>query len=307
MQKEALRGWISLVIVYIVWGSTYLAIRIAVQPGAGFEPFTLVSIRLLFSGTLLFLVAFLSKQRIKIPRGERLGVLLPGVFLWLGGNGLVTWAEKTVASGYAALMIATTIIWVTVMEAVLDKKRLSLKITLALLIGFAGLVFLNVTSLGEHSNVDLPGMIALFFAPISWGIGTMIQKRRPTTLAPVVNSAYQQLIGGLSVFAMRMMLNEPPPTPTPAAWGALAYLIIFGSVFAFTAFIIAVKSLPMRIVMTYAYVNPLVALFLGWMILGERMTVWTFIGTILIVVSVFGIYRTKSVQVNRSTPSNADR
>ena len=294
MQKEKLSGWISLIIVYVVWGSTYLAIRIAMQPGAGFEPFTLVTMRLLVSAGVLFLLAGVTRQKMKIPRGERLAVLLPGIFQWLAGNGFVTWAEKTVNSGYAALMVATTIIWVTIFESLIEKRRLSAKTFLILSIGFAGLVFLNVPALRSDEGVDGFGVLILLFASISWGIGTLIQKYRRTTLTPTVSSAYQQLIGGIAVLGMRFILNEPLPAPTPAAWGAWLYLVVFGGILAYTAFIIAVRNLPTRIVMTYSYVNPLVALFLGWMVLKEEITSWTIIGAGLILLSVFGIYKTKT-------------
>ena len=220
MQKEKLSGWISLIIVYVVWGSTYLAIRIAMQPGAGFEPFTLVTMRLLVSAGVLFLLAAVTRQKMKIPRGERLAVLLPGIFQWLAGNGFVTWAEKTVNSGYAALMVATTIIWVTIFESLIEKRRLSAKTFLILSIGFAGLVFLNVPALRSAEGVDGFGVLILLVASISWGIGTLIQKYRRTSLTPTVSSAYQQLIGGIAVLAMRFALNEPLPAPTPAAWAA---------------------------------------------------------------------------------------
>ncbi len=300
MQKEKLSGWISLIIVYVVWGSTYLAIRIAVQPGAGFEPFTLVTMRLLVSAGVLFLLAAVTRQKMKIPRGERLAVLLPGIFQWLAGNGFVTWAEKTVNSGYAALMVATTIIWVTIFESLIEKRRLSAKTFLILSIGFAGLVFLNVPALRSAEGVDGFGVLILLVASISWGIGTLIQKYRRTSLTPTVSSAYQQLIGGIAVLAMRFALNEPLPRPTPAAWAAWAYLVVFGGVLAYTAFIIAVRNLPTRIVMTYSYVNPLVALFLGWIVLREEITVWTLVGAGLIVLSVLGIYKTKSANTARS-------
>lgn len=300
MQKEKLSGWISLIIVYVVWGSTYLAIRIAVQPGAGFEPFTLVTMRLLVSAGVLFLLAAVTRQKMKIPRGERLAVLLPGIFQWLAGNGFVTWAEKTVNSGYAALMVATTIIWVTIFESLIEKRRLSAKTFLILSIGFAGLVFLNVPALRGAEGVDGFGVLILLVASISWGIGTLIQKYRRTSLTPTVSSAYQQLIGGIAVLAMRFALNEPLPRPTPAAWAAWVYLVVFGGVLAYTAFIIAVRNLPTRIVMTYSYVNPLVALFLGWIVLREEITVWTLVGAGLIVLSVFGIYKTKSTNTARN-------
>jgi len=300
VQKEKLSGWISLIIVYVVWGSTYLAIRIAVQPGAGFEPFTLVTMRLLVSAGVLFLLAAVTRQKMKIPRGERLAVLLPGIFQWLAGNGFVTWAEKTVNSGYAALMVATTIIWVTIFESLIEKRRLSAKTFLILSIGFAGLVFLNVPALRSAEGVDGFGVLILLVASISWGIGTLIQKYRRTSLTPTVSSAYQQLIGGIAVLAMRFALNEPLPRPTPAAWAAWAYLVVFGGVLAYTAFIIAVRNLPTRIVMTYSYVNPLVALFLGWIVLREEITVWTLVGAGLIVLSVLGIYKTKSANTARS-------
>ncbi|MEN8172520.1 MAG: EamA family transporter [Chloroflexota bacterium] len=284
-------GLINLFIVYIVWGSTYLAIRYAVREGGGFPPFTLGAMRVAIAGVILFIWSILSKQRMRPTRGEWGTLIASGLLLWVGGNGLVSWAEQRTDSGLAALIIAATPIWVAIIETILDRKWPSARMVAALLIGFLGIGVLSVPVLRSGMRADLASIIALLLAGLSWGSGSLLQNRRPVQLAPQVNSAYQHLIGSLGFMVMVWLLNEPRPAPAPDAWIALGYLVIFGSVISFTAYVTALKQLPTKIVMTYAYVNPAIAVFLGWIFLKEQITPWTIAGAVLILFGVAGIFR----------------
>lgn len=286
-----LKGILSLFIVYIVWGSTYLAIRIGVKEGTGFPPFTFAMIRLLIASGILFIMAFLMKKKIKPTKKELMILLLSGLLLWNGGNGIVMWTEQKVDSGYAALMMGTMTIWVSLIERFLDKKKITLTLVMSLIIGFCGIIFLNFEALLKFDVESIVYLILLLLAAISWGSGTLIQGRKKLNLNPLVSSAYQQLAGGIGFAIMRFIFNEPAPHFSFGTTLALVYLIIFGSIIAFTAFIVALKTLPSSIVMTYAYVNPVIALFLGWIVLGERITFLTILGTILILLSVAGIFK----------------
>ncbi|MBE9524605.1 MAG: EamA family transporter, partial [Chloroflexi bacterium] len=278
-------------IVYIVWGSTYLAIRYAVREGGGFPPFTLGALRVSIAGVILLIWGLLSKQRMR-PSGKEWGTLiLSALLLWVGGNGLVNWAEQRADSGLAALIIAATPIWVAIIESFLDRKKPSFRMMAALLIGFMGIAVLSVPVLISGVQADLSSVVGLLLAGISWGSGSIVQSRRPVQLAPQVNSAYQHLIGSLGLAGMAWLLQEPRPTPSQDAWIALAYLVIFGSVISFTAYVTALKQLPTQIVMTYAYVNPAIAVFLGWIFLREPITAWTIGGAALILFGVAGIFR----------------
>lgn len=290
-----LRGLFHLVVVYIVWGSTYLAIRVAVREGSGFPPFTMAGMRVITGSIILFFWAVAARKGLRVGRRE-LGVLcVSGILLWLGGNGLVSWAERSAESGYSALLIAALPLWVAIMESIIDRKRPTVRLIVALLIGLAGVAVLNGPVILAGSPQSIFAAVALVGAAVSWGIGAIFQRRKALSLKPEVSSAYQQFFGGLGLLLTALIIGERHPAPVPDAWAAWAYLVIFGSVFAFTSFIKALRLLPMNIVMTYAYVNPVVAVFLGWAILGERITLWTMGGSVLIILGVMGVFHERRV------------
>jgi drug/metabolite transporter (DMT)-like permease len=296
----SLKGLFHLIVIYIVWGSTYLAIRIAVKEGAGFPPFTMAGTRVICAAAILLLWARLAGARIRITRKEATILIAAGVLLWLGGNGLVAWAEQRADSGYAALLVGTMPLSVAIMESLIDRRKPTFRLIGALLVGLAGLAVLNGPLLMEGAIEDLYAAIALISATIFWGYGSIMQRRNPVKVSSEVHSGYQQLFGGMALLIAALLAREPVPTPTPQAWGAWSYLILFGSVFAFTSFVRALRLLPTNIVMTYAYVNPVVAVFLGWLILREPVTWWTLGGTVLIVLGVAGVFHERGVQARRA-------
>ncbi len=285
-----IRGLVHLLIVYIVWGSTYLGIRIAVREGAGFPPFVMAGSRILVAGSILLLWGALARQKLRPTRGDVAVFASSGLLLWLGGNGLVTWAEQRAESGYAALLVGSAPLWTTTVESFIDRRPPTLRLLGALLIGLAGLAVLNYPVLRHGSRADVLSALALLAAVMSWGVGSIYQKRRPVTLSGEANAAYQLLFGSVALLLVSMLAGEPRPTPTPSALAAWGYLIIFGSVVAFTSFVKALKLLPVSVVMTYAYVNPVIAVLLGWMILGEQITLWTFAGSVLVILGVMGVF-----------------
>jgi len=289
----SVRGLLHLVVVYIVWGSTYLAIRVAVREGGGFPPFIMAAMRVLLACVVLFAWARIARSNIRITRREAGILFVVATLLWVGGNGLVAFAEQRAESGYAALLVGALPIWVAIMEAIIDRKRPTLRFIGALMIGLSGVAVLNGPVLMKGNMADIIAMIALLAAPIFWGMGSILQRRRPAKVGPEANSAWQQLFGGISLLIVALLAGEPKPTPIPAAWVAWAYLVIFGSVFAFTSFIKALILLPTPVVMTYAYVNPVVAVFLGWLILREPFTIWTATGSVLVILGVAGVFHEK--------------
>lgn len=285
-----LRGIFYLIVVYFVWGSTYLAIRVAVREGSGFPPFTMATMRVFVAGMILLSWATIARKGIKVNRRELAVLFISGNLLWLGGNGLVTWAEQTAESAYSSLLIASMPLWVAMMEAAIDRRRPTVRLVGALLIGLAGVGVLNGPVILARSNQDVFAALALIIAAISWGSGTIYQKRKALSSHPDVSAGYQHLFGGMGLLCVALLSNEPSPAPVPGAWAAWCYLILFGSIFGFTSFVKAVRLLPMNIVMTYAYVNPLVAVILGRMILGEPVTLWTAGGSALIILGVMGVF-----------------
>ncbi len=298
-----LRGIFHLIVVYIVWGSTYLAIRVAVRDGSGFPAFTMAGMRVFAACIILFAWAKLSKENLKVGKRE-LGVLaVSGVLLWVGGNGLVSWAERRADSGYAALLVGALPIWVTIMEAIVDRRPPSLRLLGALLVGLVGVGVLNGPVILAGNILDIFAAIAIIAAVVFWGMGAIFQKRKALSLGPEVSSGYQHMFGGIGLFTVALLVNEPAPTPIPEAWVAWGYLVIFGSVFAFTSFVKALRLLPTNIVMTYAYVNPVVAVLLGRVLLDEPITRWTIGGSVLIVLGVMGVFHERRRQ--KPLPTNA--
>ncbi|MDP6033281.1 MAG: EamA family transporter [Candidatus Marinimicrobia bacterium] len=292
MNKLNLSGLMHLLIVYIVWGSTYLGIRVAVQEGSGFPPMIMSATRV-FAGSLILvaLARFIQKQSLRLTKEEWVVLSVSGLALWWGGNGLVAIAEMTVPSGYAALIIACTPIWVAVIESVLDKKRPSVFLVISLLIGVAGIAVLNWPAIVAGNLNDLKGLFLLIIAGLSWGAGSIYQKRGNIHTAPEISSAVQQFTGGIALLITSFIISEPTMNPVPSAWWAWGYLIIFGSVIAFTSFVKALKLLPPNVVFTYAFVNPVVAVILGFFILGEPITPWTFAGATLVIIGVVGVFK----------------
>jgi drug/metabolite transporter (DMT)-like permease len=292
MNKLNLSGLMHLLIVYIVWGSTYLGIRVAVQEGSGFPPMIMSATRV-FAGSLILvaLARFFQKQSLRLTKEEWVVLSVSGLALWWGGNGLVAIAEMTVPSGYAALIIACTPIWVAVIESVLDKKRPSVFLVISLLIGVAGIAVLNWPAIISGNLNDLRGLFLLIIAGLSWGAGSIYQKRKNIHTTPEISSAVQQFTGGIALLITSFIISEPTINPVPSAWWAWGYLIVFGSVIAFTSFVKALKLLPPNVVFTYAFVNPVVAVILGFFILGEPITPWTFAGATLVIIGVLGVFK----------------
>lgn len=280
-----------LLVVYIVWSSTYLAIRLAVREGAGFPPFTLGYLRALPAGLILLAWGWLRHQRVRISWREAGLLAFSGTLLWLGGNGLVTFAEQRAESGLAALVVAATPIWTAIIDAILDREWPSGQLAAALLVGFGGIGVLTLPQISSGVEADVIAMAALIGATILWAIGSVAQARLPVNLSARVSAGYQMLFGAAGFVLVAALLGEPAPAPTSEAWWAYIYLVLIGSVLAFTSYVTALRVLPTRIVMTYAYVNPVLAVALGWLVLGEQITGWTVAGSLLVLLGVAGVFR----------------
>lgn len=299
-QSLSLPGLLNLFVVYTVWSSTYLAIRIAVRPGSGFTPFAMGALRMLIAGLILLGLAYVQKQRIIPTATELFRLAVSGIFLWVGGNGLVNWAEQVADSSFAALMVSSSPIVVAIINAILNRQRPSTWLMGSLFLGFGGLSVLSVPSILKGNPLELYSTLALFCVPVLWACGSVLQTRRPVELHVMVSSAYQHLCACVAFTLIALIRGEPFPHPTTEAFWAWSYLVIFGSVWSFTSYISSLRLLPIHIAMTYAYVNPVFALFLGWFILDEPITVWTLLGTALVVIGVMGVFRQRSPQLTQA-------
>jgi drug/metabolite transporter (DMT)-like permease len=284
-------GLANLLVIYVVWSTTYLAIRYAVREGAGFPPFTMGFMRAALAALVLLAWAAWRRERLRLTRAEFITLSLSGLLLWLGGNGLVTFAEQHAESSLAALMVAAIPIWGSVIDAILDRKWPSLRLVLSLLIGFSGIAVLTAPELLSGVEADVVSVVALLGAALSWAIGSVLQARRPMELSARTSSAYQMGFGAIGFLVVLLLAKEPLPTPTTEAWVAWAYLTVIGSIVAFTAYVSALRLLPIRIVMTYAYVNPVLAVLLGSVMLKESITIWTAAGAVLVLLGVAGVFQ----------------
>jgi drug/metabolite transporter (DMT)-like permease len=292
-EKLSLPGLTHLLVVYLVWGSTYLAIRVTVREGGGFPPFLLGASRTFCAAACLLGWNALRRNRIRPTAAEWRTLVPAGLLMWVGGNGLVNFGEMRAASGYAALLVGTMPMWVALIEAMVDRRVPSLELVGSLAIGFAGLGVLAWPVIRHGPAADLWSVLALILAPLSWAVGSILQTRRPVSLGPTASAGAQQLVGGIGFLGVSLLLRESRPHPGPLTWAAWIYLVIAGSIFAFTSYLNALRLLPMRIVTTYSYANPVIAVFLGWLILGEKITGWTLGGTALVLAGIAGVFRAR--------------
>ena len=287
------RGLFHLGVVYLVWSSTYLAIRVAVRPGAGFAPYSLAALRCLMAFPLLLLWGRLRGLRLLPTRRELPILAASGILLWTFGNALVVVAEQRVDSALAAILIASTPIWVALLESLADWRIPSRLKVAALLVGFAGTGLVGYPALRSGVRADALAVMALLVAALSWGGGALLQRRHPVELDALASAAYQMLFGGLATTVMAIVFREPWPKPSATAWMGFAFLLVFGSLISFTSFLKALHLLPTRVVFTYAYVNPVLATFLGWLILGERVPSVAVAGGGLVLLGVAGAFRAR--------------
>ncbi len=278
-------GPVLLGVIYLVWGSTYLGIQVAVRGDHGFPPFLLGAIRLGTAGVVLLSLAAMFGRPIRVRAAELRVHAISGLLLWVAGNGLVIWALRRVDTGYAALLMSATPVFVVLLEAGLARRAPKVALGRALALGTAGIALLSAPAL-LGGAADPLGMAALLTAGLAWAVGTIYQQRRDVSGDPLASAGWQLVFAGLGFAAVAALRGEAAPSPSPEAWAALAYLILVGSVLGFGSYVWALRLLPAPVVMTHAYVNPVVAVLLGWALLGESLTVWTWLGTGLVLMGV---------------------
>ena len=293
-------GLFHLLVIYFVWGSTYLAIRMAVRDGAGFTPFLLGFARVLPASLILLLMARLRGRRVLPEKQEWITLVLSGILMWIGGNGVVNWAEQHVDSGYTALIVGALPLWTAVLEAILDRRMPSWRLAFGLFVGFGGLVVLTWPVIRNQGGPDAIAAMGLVLGSASWGGGSVLIARRPVKLGPIATSGWQQLFAVAGFGLLALLFQERMGMPSNQAIGAYFYLVLFGSLIAFTSFMAVLKLLPTTLVFTYAYVNPVVAVFLGWLILREAVNWYTIIGAVLVLAGVAGVFEDRRHRAQQS-------
>ena len=285
-------------IIYIVWGSTFLAIRIGVQE---VPPFLLAGIRFFVAGIVL--CAWMRAQGTSFPRiREWAAAALLAVLIFVLDYGLLFWAEKRVPSGIAAVMMAMIPVFMALAEIVfLRTQKLTLRLAFALLTGIAGVVVLVSRTAGfSDTAIDTSGAIALVVAAMSWSLASILTRKLSLPESKVMSSGAQMLAGGILLIIAAAILGEFRGfhfgAVSSRAWLALVYLIVAGSIVAFTAYVWLIHHESPTKVGTYAYVNPVVAVLLGYALGGELLGPRTIAGTLLVLVSVVVITTTPKKQ-----------
>jgi drug/metabolite transporter (DMT)-like permease len=292
--------WIALLALYIVWGSTYLAIRFSVET---IPPFLHASLRFLISGAILYIWRRAAGDPAPTA-GNWKATAIVGTALLLGGNGLVGWAEQTVPSGIAALMITTSPFWLVLFESLrAGGTKPTWQAILGLVIGFAGVFILvgpaEIT--GVEGDFDTFGIILLLLAPLFWSMGSIFAKGADMPKSTLLSTGMQMLTGAIALFIVSLIRGEltgfNPGLVSMRSWWALIYLITFGSLVGFVSYGWLLHNAPISLVSTYAYVNPVVAVLLGSLLADEPLNGRILIAAAIIIGSVVLINSARQVKV----------
>jgi len=294
---------VALLTVYLVWGSTYLAIRYTV---ADLPPFLAMGVRFLLAGALIALAlrVFRGRAVFRMTRQQLTTAAVCGLFLLVGGNGLVAVAEQDVDSGLAALLIAATPLWVVVLRALL-RDRPSTATLCGLLLGMAGVVVLLLP--GVSGAAPLGPLLLVCLSSLLWSCGTVLATRRPMPADPFVATVVEMAVGGAAMVALGSLGGEWSRLDLGAArtsaWTAFAYLVVVGSLAGYSAYVWLLARAPLSLATTYAYVNPAVAVALGALFLDEPLTRSVLVGGAVIIVAVAVVI---SAESRRRRPARSD-
>ncbi len=292
MPSEAhrrLQVLVAFLLVYIFWGSTYLAIGIADQERL--PPLVMCAMRFLIAGPLMLCACAVFGRNVRIgwEEGKRLAVI--GCLLLVGGNGGLAWAEQFVPTGFAALIVAITPIWFLVIEVLVFRgDRLSRKGMAGMAMGIAGVAVLFWPKFQQRETLGIMqvvGATSLLFSSFSWAAGSVLSRKWQMKTDPLTSTAWEMIFAGSAHVLLSLFTGQARHVVvTPRALMAMLYLVVFGSWIGYSAYIWLLKHVPTPKVATYAYVNPIVAVFLGWLVLHESFDGYMLVGTVIIVAGV---------------------
>ncbi|MEI6946480.1 EamA family transporter [Paraflavisolibacter sp. H34] len=286
--KEKWKAYLALAFICVVWGTTYLAVRVGVKD---FPPFLFMGMRQTMAGLLLAAFLWLSGKKPAWSWSLFGQQLVPGLCMITFGNGIIGWAVQYIPSGLAALICSMIPLYVILINLVLDRKdRLNWQIGVGTFLGLAGIVLIFRNQLAALQNRQyLAGMIITIISCISWAAGTIYTQKNRKGTDPFLNASVQLFTGGAGILILSLLFEKNTALPPVSASTLFAwiYLVVIGSVAAFAAYLYALSKLPVGLVTVYAYVNPLVAVVLGFLILNEQITLYTVVATVVI---LFGVY-----------------
>jgi drug/metabolite transporter (DMT)-like permease len=287
---------LAFAIIYLVWGSTFLAIRIGVRE---IPPFLLAAMRFFVAG--LVLCVWMIARGERLPSGrEWLSALSLAVLIFVIDYGLVFWAEQRVPSGIAAVMLATIPAFTALSEVILLRtQRITVRLSSALLVGIAGVAVLMSRSLNlGGAPIDTAGAVALIVAAFSWSVAAVLMRKLPLPPSKIMSSGVQMFTGGVLLAVTAAALGEfrgfHPSAVSRGAWLSLLYMIVAGSIIAFTAYVWLIHHESPTKVGTYAYVNPVVAVLLGYFLADESLDLRVALGTLCVLISVVVITTTRA-------------
>jgi drug/metabolite transporter (DMT)-like permease len=296
IHRPAWKTLLAFAILYLVWGSTYFAIRVGVHE---VPPFLFAAMRFLIAGLVLY--GWITARGEPSPSGVQwASASLLAILFFVLDYGLVYWAEQRVPSGIAAVMMATTPAFMALWEiSFLRTQRLTVCLAVALVIGLGGVAVLMSRSLNlSGAPIDRAGAVALIFAALSWSVASVLTRKLPLPTSQVMSSAVQMIVGGVFLSLTAAALGEfrdfQPWSISRAAWLSLLYLTVAGSIMAFTAYLWLIHHESPTKVVTYAYVNPVVAVLLGYFLGGETLGRRTILGALFVLISVVVITTTRA-------------
>jgi drug/metabolite transporter (DMT)-like permease len=304
--------WSGILVLYVVWGSTYLGMKLAIDT---LPPFVMGFLRFVPAG-LLLCAGVLLHARGAIARPTRLQVRdasIVGAMLLLGGTGLVAWGQQTIPTGIAALLIGLIPLWLAIFGRLLFGDRIPALAAVGIVVGLAGVAILAWPT-GGAGALDPAGLLALMVAPLFWSLGTLYAMKRAVLPAPALfSTGIQMIVGGFAFLVVAILTGEMATVDltevSATSWFGVTYLIVMGGLVAFPTYAWLLTVAPIGRIATYAYVNPIVAVFLGWLILDEPLTIRTVVASAVIVAAVALIVtargRSSAVSVEAIPPSTS--
>ena len=297
IQKKTILILLAFFAIYVIWGSTYLLNKIAV---AQLPPFFLASVRFIAAGIIIITIAKFMKLRLLISRKQLFNCVFSGFLFLVYGNGVFVWALRYVDSGFGALEASTQPLFVLLLMRLIDNKRLKPNAIIGVVLGILGMYILVSQKELVTQEGTLLGMFMILTCVLSWSYGSVFVSKADLPANYFVSTAYQMLAAGILLVITSLVMGETWVAPihweSSVKW-AMLLLIVFGSVLAFTAFNYLLKMVPTEKVSTSAYVNPIIAIFLGWLILDEPLTLQTIVAATVLLTGVYFITTKRKIKI----------